>query len=207
MIDAVQISSQQVLGTVEESRPLAMSAAGNPSAQCSPGFEDLRSSHRCAVGRAQGRASPRLGGRQRQPSEASRFGDGEAEQPEARLGELVDRALLEPIGMPLMQAQQPDETARHGAESDLGVSHAELPRGLPGRDVPHCAGARPPGASRRSRPAPVMNRATSGWVQLRRADNRSDMENTSAGSVMPADARSIMWPQRSRTSLDAVSNS
>ena len=83
-----------------------------------------------------GRASPRLGGGQRQPGQASGLGGGEAEEPEAGLGELVDRALLEPIGMPLMQAQQPDEAARHGAESDLGVSHAELTRGLPGLRCP-----------------------------------------------------------------------
>ena len=86
-----------------------------------------------------GRASPRLGGGQRQPGQASGLGGWEAEQAEAGLGELVDRALLDPFGMPLVQAQQPDEAARHGAESDLRVSHAELTRGLPGLDVPQGA--------------------------------------------------------------------
>ena len=53
----------------------------------------------------------------------------------------------------------------------------------------------------------MMNRPTSGCVQPSRAEIRSEMENTSAGSEIPAQARSIICPQRSSTSLEAVSNS
>ena len=85
-----------------------------------------------------GRASPRLGGGQREPGQAFGLGGRQAEQAEAGLGELVDRALFA-FGLPLVEAQQPDEATRHGAESDLGVSHAELTRSTPGLDVPQGA--------------------------------------------------------------------
>jgi hypothetical protein len=47
----------------------------------------------------------------------------------------------------------------------------------------------------------------SGCVQPSRPEIRSETANSSAGSLMPAQARSIIWPQRSSTSADAVANS
>jgi hypothetical protein len=47
----------------------------------------------------------------------------------------------------------------------------------------------------------------SGWVQPSRPEIRVPTANSSAGSVIPAVARSIICPQRSSTSSEAVWNS
>ena len=47
----------------------------------------------------------------------------------------------------------------------------------------------------------------SGLVQPSRPEIRNETANTSAGSLMPVQAPSIIWPQRSSTSPDAVANS
>ncbi len=68
-------------------------------------------------------------------------------------------------------------------------------------------GASPRDASRASRPTPVRNRAVSGCVQPSRPEIRSATANISAGSLMSAQARSIVCPHRSSSSPDAVPNS
>ena len=55
-------------------------------------------------------------------------------------------------------------------------------------------GARPLGLSRSSRPAPVMKRARSGWVQPSRPEMRKDVANTSAGLSRPAQAVDHLAP-------------
>ena len=132
------------------------------------------------------------------------MGGGEAEEAQARLGEFVDGGFGDPFGVARVESKEAEESAGDGAERDLGVRDGEAAGGLAGSDVTQGAGASPRGASRRSRPAPVMKAAISGWVQARRPEMRSEMANTSAGSSRPAQAASIICAQRSSTSSDAV---
>src|SRR6185437_13608164 len=67
--------------------------------------------------------------------EAGGFGTGNAEQPQAGLGELVHGCLIDSFRMPLARPQQPEQAAGHGAERDLRVDDGEAPGGLPGPDV------------------------------------------------------------------------
>ncbi len=50
--------------------------------------------------------------------EAGGFGTGNAEQPQARLGELVHGCLIDSFRMPFARPQQPEQAAGHGAERE-----------------------------------------------------------------------------------------
>ena len=139
--------------------------------------------------------------------EAGGFVGGDAQQAQLGLGELVDGGLVDAFGVPLAYPQQPEQAAGHGAERDLGIGHGKTARGLPRFDVAQGARRQADGMSRASRPAPVRNPAMSGWVQPSRPEIRRPTAKSSAGSVMPPVARSIIRPQRSSTSSEAVWNS
>ena len=82
-----------------------------------------------------GRESRTAGAREGEPGDATRFGGAEPEQAQAGLGELVDGAFGHPFGVALVETEQTEEPARHGAERDLGVRDGETAGGLAGADV------------------------------------------------------------------------
>ena len=84
-------------------------------------------------------------GRQGRRGKAGGFGRGYAEQPQAGLGEPVHRGLVRLSRLPLAQPQQPEQSAGHRAERDLGVGDGKAPGGLPGPDVAQGAGRQPAG--------------------------------------------------------------
>jgi hypothetical protein len=67
------------------------------------------------------------------------FGRGDAQQPQAGLGELVDGDLVDALGVAQVHSQQPEQSAGYRAERDLGVGNGEPARGLPRLDVPKSA--------------------------------------------------------------------
>ena len=64
-----------------------------------------------------------------------RFGGAEPEQAQAGFGEVIDGAFSHPLGVALVETEQTEEPARHGAQRDLGVGDGETAGGLAGADV------------------------------------------------------------------------
>src|SRR5271165_3037938 len=141
---------------------------------------------------------PGVSGREREGDEAGGFGTGNAQQAQLGLGELIHGGLIHAFRMPLA----------HALSTISASATVNRPVACPAWMSRRARGARPRGMSNsRSRPPPARNPAISGWVQPSRPEIRVPTANSSAGSVMPALARSIICPQRSSTSSEAIWNS
>ena len=107
---------------------------------------------------------------------------------------MVEDLVVHPFRVILAEPQQADQAAGHGGEGNVSVERGEAPGVLAGPDVPSARGARPVGAPSRLSPEPLMKRAMPGWVQPSLPEIRNETEKISAGSEIPAQARSIIWP-------------
>ena len=131
----------------------------------------------------------------------------EPEQAQHGLGKLVNGGLLvNARGVALAHPQQPEQATGHGAERDLGIRNGEPARSLPSLDITQGARRQAARGVQSVQAGPVRNPAMSGWVQPSRPEILIPTANNSAGSLMPATARSIICPQRSSTSSEAVWN-
>ena len=93
--------------------------------------------------------------------------------------------------MPLPQPQQPEQAAGHPLSAICASLTVKHPAACPARMSRKARGTSPRDASSASRLTPVRNRAISGCVQPSRPETRSETANTSARSLMSAQAWSI----------------
>ena len=101
-------------------------------------------------------------GREREGGEAGGFGGGDAEQAQLGLGELVDGALCDAVGVPLAYPPEPEQAADHSAEGDFGVGTGEPADGLSRLDVALRARRQAIGGIQGVQASAVMNPASQG---------------------------------------------